>query len=403
MKKKIKILVPELPESVYQAKIIKWNKKIGDIIQKDDVLVDLETDKIIIEVPTLKTGKLISINKYPGDLVKTNDLLCYIQKNIKYSKKNYINTKDLSPSLRRKKKIFDQKENNTHTPSIKIENNTHTPSIKIENNTHTPSIKIENNTHTPSIKIENNKNLKNNFSLENNQLKIKKIIEMSSFRKKISEKLIKSKNETAMLTTFNEVNMDSIIKIRKNFGDSFQKKHKIKLGLMSFFVKSVYLALKEYPQINTSINKNKIIFYDSFNINIAISTHRGLVAPVLFNVDRMTMADIEKKINFYSIQGKNNKLTMNDLNNGTFTITNGGVFGSLFSTPIINSPQTAILGTHTIKNRPIATKKNKIKIAPMMYISLSYDHRLIDGKDSVGFLMKIKYTLENFMNIALDI
>ncbi|NIG99199.1 MAG: dihydrolipoyllysine-residue succinyltransferase [Buchnera aphidicola (Periphyllus acericola)] len=378
MSEKIKILVPELPESVHHAKIVKWHKKIGDYIIRDDLLVDLETDKIIIEVPASTSGKLIFINKDVGKLVKNKDLLCYIKKKKKYSQKISIKKENLSPSLRRKIKLSHKKDEKF---------------IK----------KISLKEKIIEKKSENNDtNFNKNFSV-NKKLKIKKIIEMSSFRQIISQKLVKSKNKTAMLTTFNEVNMSSIIKIRKKFGEKFRNKHNIKLGLMSFFVKSVILALKNFPQINTSIYRNKIIFYDSLNINIAISTDRGLVAPVLFSADKMSMSDIEKKINFYSIQGKNGKLTLDDLNGGTFTITNGGVFGSLLSTPIINYPQTAILGIHTIKKRPIVHKNKDIIIAPMMYISLSYDHRLIDGKDSVGFLMKIKNTLENFINISLDI
>ncbi|CAL4321153.1 Dihydrolipoyllysine-residue succinyltransferase component of 2-oxoglutarate dehydrogenase complex [Buchnera aphidicola (Periphyllus testudinaceus)] len=380
MEKKLQILVPELPESVHHAKIIKWHKKIGDFVKRDDVLVDLETDKIIIEVPAANSGELVFINKNSGDLVKANDLLCYIKKKTINFEETFEINKNLSPSLRRTLKLSKKNKNSD-----------------IQEN------KINNKTLNEIKTYKINKNKINNNFLSNDKLKIKKITDISTFRKKISEKLVKSKNETAMLTTFNEVNMESIIKIRKNFGDSFKKKHNIKLGLMSFFVKAVYISLKDYPQINASINENKIIFYDSFNINIAISTDRGLVAPVLFDVNKMSMADIEKKIHFYSTQGRNGKLTMNDLNGGTFTITNGGVFGSLFSTPIINSPQTAILGTHVIKNRTIVTEEKKIKIAPMMYISLSYDHRLIDGKDSVGFLMKIKNTLENFFCVTLDI
>ncbi|NIH41237.1 MAG: dihydrolipoamide succinyltransferase [Buchnera aphidicola (Periphyllus aceris)] len=377
MSEKTQILVPELPESVHHAKIVKWHKKIGDYILRDDLLVDLETDKIIIEVPSSTSGQLIFINKDVGQLVKNKDLLCYIKKK-NDSQKISVKKETLSPSLRRKIKLSQKK------------------SEKFIKKTPLKEKIIEKKLEKHDI------NFSKNF-LVNKKLKIKKIIEMSSFRQSISKKLVKSKNKTAMLTTFNEVNMSSIIKIRKNFGEEFRKKHSIKLGLMSFFVKSVISALQNFPQINASIYKNKIIFYDSLNINIAISTDRGLVAPVLFSADKMSMSDIEKKINFYSIQGKNGKLTLDDLNGGTFTITNGGVFGSLLSTPIINSPQTAILGIHTIKKRPIVHKNKDIIIAPMMYLALSYDHRLIDGKDSVGFLMKIKNTLENFINISLDI
>ncbi|CAL4321275.1 dihydrolipoyllysine-residue succinyltransferase [Buchnera aphidicola] len=377
---KKKIRIPELPESVYHATIIKWHKNIGDYINKNDLLIDLETDKIMIEVPSLTNGILNKILKNAGDLVKSNDIIGYIKKENteKFVQKNK-EKKYFSPSLRRKKNISLYQTKNLKTEvSKKIDNSQQKTKKK-------KTIKFSDN------KLKNSKNLK-----------IKKIINMSSLRKKISERLVKSKNETAMLTTFNEVNMQSIIKIRKKFGHDFEKKYQVKLGFMSFFVKSVIYAIKKYPIINSSIIKDKIFFYKNININIAISTDRGLVAPVLFNANKMDMFEIEKKIKFYILQSHENKLTIDDLENGTFTITNGGVFGSLMSTPIINPPQSAILGIHAINNRPIV-KKDKIISAPMMYISLSYDHRLIDGKDSVGFLKCIKFTLENFINVILKV
>ncbi|CAL4321557.1 Dihydrolipoyllysine-residue succinyltransferase component of 2-oxoglutarate dehydrogenase complex [Buchnera aphidicola (Chaitophorus populicola)] len=379
MKDKIKILAPEFPESVHTAKIIKWHKKIGDYIYRDDVLVDLETDKIMIEVPSSETGKLVSIIKDTGSLVRSHEILCYIQKKNKINKKtNFKNIQEkLSPSLRRKQKLLDSKNIFNLREEIEI-------------------------SKEKEIK-HRDLNLKNYDYDKHKNIKIKKIIPISPLRKRISEKLLDTQRNTAMLTTFNEVNMSEIIKIRKDFGEIFKKKNNVKLGFMSFFVKSVVSALKKYPIINAIIDKDKIIFYDDYNINIAISTDRGLIAPVIFHANKMSMKDIEKKIKYYSDQGKNNKITIQELNGGTFTITNGGVFGSLMSTPIINSPQSAILGMHTIQNRVIVTKKNKIKISPMMYISLSYDHRLIDGKDAIGFLNHIKNILENFIQITLDI
>ncbi|MCW5197705.1 2-oxo acid dehydrogenase subunit E2 [Buchnera aphidicola] len=379
MKEKIKILVPELPESVHTATIIKWHKNIGDKIYRDDILVDLETDKIMIEVPSPETGILTSIVKNSGNLVSSHEILCYInKKNNINMQSNFKNIQEnLSPSLRRKNKLLNQKK----LLDIK-----------------------ETKIFPKKETLKNNNCVSKNFNdMLNNNVKIKKIISMSSLRKKISEKLIETQNNTAMLTTFNEVNMSSIIKIRKKFGEIFKKKNRTKLGFMSFFIKSVVSALKKYPIINAIINKDKIIFYDEYNINIAVSTDRGLIAPVIFQADQMSIADIEKKIKYYSNQGKHNRITIQELNGGTFTITNGGVFGSLFSTPIINSPQSAILGMHNIQDRVIVTKQQKIKIAPMMYISLSYDHRLIDGKDAIGFLNQIKNILENFIQVILDI
>ncbi|CAL4321367.1 Dihydrolipoyllysine-residue succinyltransferase component of 2-oxoglutarate dehydrogenase complex [Buchnera aphidicola (Chaitophorus sp. 3695)] len=379
MKKKITILVPELPESVNTATIVKWHKNIGDYIYRDDILVDLETDKIMIEVPASETGKLISIMKNPGSVVRSHEILCYINKENKINEKlNFNNIREnLSPSLRRKNKLLNQK-NISEIKEIKL---------------------LQKQEKKKNI----NNILKNSDNILQKKIKIKKIISMSPLRKRIAEKLIETQNNTAMLTTFNEVNMSSIIKIRKKFGEIFLKKNNVKLGFMSFFIKSAISALKKYPIINAVINKDKIIFYEDYNINIAVSTDRGLIAPVIFNADQMSISDIEKKIKYYANQGKNNKITIQELNGGTFTITNGGVFGSLFSTPIINLPQSAILGMHTIQDRVIVTQEKKIKIAPMMYISLSYDHRLIDGKDAIGFLNQIKNVLENFIQIILDI
>jgi len=225
---------------------------------------------------------------------------------------------------------------------------------------------------------------------------------MTRLRQKIAERLLQTKNNTAMLTTFNEVNMQSIISLRKKYNESFEQKYGVRIGFMSFFVKSVIAALKIFPEINATIDNTDIVFYKNFDISIAVSTPRGLITPVLRNADQMSMADIEKKIKEFSIKSLNNKIKIEELIGGNFTITNGGVFGSLMSTPIINPPQTAILGMHAIKERPMAIN-GKIKILPMMYLALSYDHRLIDGKESVSFLNKIKNILEDFNRILIDV
>lgn len=229
-----------------------------------------------------------------------------------------------------------------------------------------------------------------------------KRVPMTRLRKRIAERLLEAKNTTAMLTTFNEVNMQPIKDLRKQYGEVFEKRHGVRLGFMSFYVKAAVEALKRYPEVNASIDGDDVVYHNYFDISIAVSTPRGLVTPVLRDVDAMSMADIEKKIKELAVKGRDGKLTVEDLSGGNFTITNGGVFGSLMSTPIINPPQSAILGMHAIKDRPMAVN-GKVEILPMMYLALSYDHRLIDGSESVGFLVAIKDMLEDPTRLLLDV
>lgn len=229
-----------------------------------------------------------------------------------------------------------------------------------------------------------------------------KRVPMTRLRKRIAERLLEAKNSTAMLTTFNEVDMAPIMKLRKTYGEKFEKQHGTRLGFMSFYIKAVVEALKRYPEVNASIDGDDIIYHNYFDISIAVSTPRGLVTPVLRNCDKLSMADIEKEIKALADKGRDGKLTVEDLTGGNFTITNGGVFGSLMSTPIINPPQSAILGMHAIKDRPVAVN-GEVVIRPMMYLALSYDHRLIDGRESVGFLVTIKELLEDPTCLLLEI
>lgn len=229
-----------------------------------------------------------------------------------------------------------------------------------------------------------------------------KRVPMTRLRKRIAERLLEAKNSTAMLTTFNEVNMQPIKDLRKQYGEAFEKRHGVRLGFMSFYIKAAVEALKRYPEVNASIDGTDVVYHNYFDISIAVSTPRGLVTPVLRDVDAMSMADIEKTIKELAVKGRDGKLTVEDLTGGNFTITNGGVFGSLMSTPIINPPQSAILGMHAIKDRPMAVN-GKVEILPMMYLALSYDHRLIDGKESVGFLVAIKDMLEDPTRLLLDV
>ncbi|XBC37951.1 MAG: dihydrolipoyllysine-residue succinyltransferase [Buchnera aphidicola (Floraphis choui)] len=400
------ILVPSLPESVTEATIITWHKKPGDVLKEDDILVDIETDKIVLEIPSLCNGTLGNIIANQGQKVFSGQIIGTIVKsniknnlsinnlkkaeNIKDNKELTLSKKHLSPMVRRLISIYNLKD--IYIKGTGIKDRITREDIMKHVNKSTIKTDMNNTCNNEYQKKSNIKNCSRNINR----------VKMSELRKKISERLLETKNNSASLTTFNEVNMESILNLRKKYGDLFTKKYNIKLGLMSFYVKAVIEALKNFPEINASIDQDDIIYYKYFDINIAISTPRGLVAPVLRNVDLMSMSEIEQEIQMLSMKARNSKLTIDHLKGGNFTITNGGIFGSLFSTPLINPPQSAILGMHSIKERPMVVDNN-IKILPMMYLALTYDHRLIDGKESVGFLMKIKELLEDFNRIILGI
>ncbi|CAL4322448.1 Dihydrolipoyllysine-residue succinyltransferase component of 2-oxoglutarate dehydrogenase complex [Buchnera aphidicola (Neophyllaphis podocarpi)] len=394
MTNKIDILAPEFPESITEATVAKWNKKQGDFVNRDEIIVNIETDKVILEVPSPSSGILYEIIKNNHKKISSKEIIGKLKIIKDHSNINNINKsknqikkeliEDAPPSLRRILYNYElNKINKIKEQSI---------NKKIKNNIET-YINSSNS---------NEKENKTNYEFGNDLNRKKKHVPMSEFRKCISKRLIKSKNEMAMLTTFNECNMSNIIKIRKRYGDKFKEKYGIRLGFMSFFVKSVIESLKNYPMINAVIENNEIIYYEYFDINIAVSTSRGVITPVIKNADMLSIQEIEKKIKYFAENGNNGKISTNDLSGGNFTITNGGIFGSLLSTPIININQTAILGMHSIINRPIVID-DVIKIAPMMYLALSYDHRLIDGKEAVGFLLKIKENIEDTTRIILQI
>ncbi|AEO08655.1 2-oxoglutarate dehydrogenase E2 component [Buchnera aphidicola str. Ak (Acyrthosiphon kondoi)] len=399
--KKINILVPDLPESVSDATVVKWHKKIGDTVNRDDNIVDIETDKVTLEVSSPCDGILKLILEEEGKIVKSRQILGEIKNvniinnNILEEENNSLNRINNSTNKEEQEYLLEKKEKYL-TPSlrrlIKIDKNNTTNLEKI--------VKTQENISNNNLLNSNTLNLNEDNQKENK--KFENRVKMTRLRQRIAERLLDSKNNTAMLTTFNEVNMREIILLRKKYGQDFEKKYGIRIGFMSFFVKAVIQGLKNFPEINAYIDKTDIVFYKNFDISIAISTPRGLITPVLRNADKMSMSEIEKKIKEFSDKSIQNKINIKELIGGNFTITNGGVFGSLISTPIINPPQTAILGMHMIQERPVAVN-GEIKILPMMYLALSYDHRLIDGKESVGFLVNIKNTLEDFTRILIDI
>lgn len=360
---KVDIFAPDLPESVIDARVISWHKKIGDFVNRDDVLAEIETDKIILEVVAPSSGILSDIFKKKGSTVSKRALLGYLKicEQLVSDIKNNGEKNIFSPSARRtllKKNLKEIEKKESNVLEKKILKN----------------------------KVPSNE----------------KRIPLTSLRKRIIERLLDTKNKTVSLTTFNEVNMQPIINLRKNYKEMFEKCHNIHLGFMSFYVKSVVAALKKYPEFNAYIDNEDIVYHNDYNINIAISTTRGLITPVLKQVNTMSMCDIEKKIRELIEKGNKNTLTIEELIGGNFTITNGGIFGSLMSTPIINPPQSGILGIHLIKDRPVVINK-KILILPMMYIALSYDHRIVDGREAVGFLVMIKEILEDPTRLIFNI
>ncbi|MFP3013955.1 MAG: 2-oxoglutarate dehydrogenase complex dihydrolipoyllysine-residue succinyltransferase [Arsenophonus sp. NC-QC1-MAG3] len=407
---RVEIFVPDLPESVADASVVTWHKKPGDQVERDEVLVEIETDKVVLEVSATDSGVLESILEEEGSTVLSKQLLgrLYLSESTGIS----TEVKETAESLAAKRQTgsFNENSNNVLASDVRR---------LIEEHDLNPANIKGSGARRCIIHDDTEKYIKNE-SIESENISIKqqsdmyattsqasshrreKRIPMTRLRKCIAERLLEVKNSTTMLTTFNEVNMKPVFDLRKYYGKSFENRHGVHLGFMSFYVKAVVEALKRYPEVNASIDGSDVIYYSYFDISIAVSMPRGLVTPVLRDVDALSMAEIEKRIKKLAVKGRDGKLTIKELTGGNFTITNGGIFGSLMSTPIINPPQSAILGMHAIKDRPMAVD-GKIKILPMMYLALSYDHRLIDGRESVRFLMTIKDMLEDPARLLLDV
>lgn len=407
----IEILVPDLPESVADATVATWHKKLGDTVKRDEVIVEIETDKVVLEVPALSDGVLAEIVQAEGETVVSKQLLGKIST----AQEGYVSsatlkaTNEPTPSNRQNAAIENSHNHNAdQSPAIRR--------LLAEHDLQADQIQgsgVGGRLTREDIEREIAKRqalqVKQEAATEQNTIstvaysaRSEKRVPMTRLRKRIAERLLEAKNSTAMLTTFNEVDMQPIMTLRKTYGEKFEKQHSVRLGFMSFYIKAVVEALKRYPEVNASIDGDDVVYHNYFDISIAVSTPRGLVTPVLRDCDKLSMAEIEKQIKVLAEKGRDGKLTVEDLTGGNFTITNGGVFGSLMSTPIINPPQSAILGMHAIKERPIALN-GQVVIRPMMYLALSYDHRLIDGRESVGFLVTIKELLEDPTRLLLEI
>lgn len=403
----VEILVPDLPESVADATVATWHKKPGDSVKRDEVLVEIETDKVILEVPASADGVLEAIAEDEGATVTSRQVLGRLKEGNSGGKETSAkaDSKESTPAQRQSASL-EEESNDALSPAIRrliAEHNLDAAAIK-GSGVGGRITREDVEKHLAKAPAPKAAELKAAEAAPASSLgnRSEKRVPMTRLRKRVAERLLQAKNSTAMLTTFNEVNMQPIMALRKQYGDAFEKRHGVRLGFMSFYIKAVVEALKRYPEVNASIDGEDVVYHNYFDVSIAVSTPRGLVTPVLKDVDALSMADIEKKIKELAVKGRDGKLTVDELTGGNFTITNGGVFGSLMSTPIINPPQSAILGMHAIKDRPMAVN-GQVVIQPMMYLALSYDHRLIDGRESVGYLVAIKELLEDPARLLLDV
>ncbi len=429
-----KILVPVLGESITEATVSKWLKNEGDSVEADEPIVELETDKVNLEVPSPISGKLIKINSKDGSIVEVGALLGSVSENGS-SLKKIDEIKKIKPTVEKdniiklenpkdeeEPKIFEEKTNSQEaeekplvlTEEIKAEPKK--TKTKSDQNLSPAVRKIvtENKIDISSIKGTGKDGRVLKGDLINlmginpppSERKIKygpeEKIKMTRLRQTIAKRLKQAQENAALLTTFNEVDMSNIMDMRKENQDDFQNRYGVKLGFMSFFVKACVVALKNFPAVNAEIEGDTIVYKNYYNISFAVGTDKGLVVPVLKNADELSFADIEKNIKQISEKARDGKLTIEDLQGGTFTISNGGVYGSMLSTPILNLPQSGVLGMHNIVDRPMVVD-GEIKIRPIMYLALSYDHRIIDGKESVSFLKMIKENLEDPRRLFLDI
>lgn len=387
------VKVPLLPESISDATVSVWHKKAGDTVSRDENIVDLETDKVMLEVPSPIDGVIKEIIKPTGSTVHADEVIAVIEAVT-------ASTKPAAPTA--------EKAEAKVAPAAMAKAPA-TATASADSKTLSPSVRRAVAEHGVDVSQVSGTGKGGRITKENVLAVVGQVgarqeqrVPMTRMRSRIAERLLEVKQNTAMLTTFNEVNMAPVMEIRKRYRDQFEKKFNVRLGFMSFFVRACVEALKRSPIMNASIDGNDIVYHGYYDVGVAVSTERGLVVPVLRDADKLSMADIEGKIVDSANKAKAGKLSLEEMQGGTFTITNGGVFGSLMSMPILNSPQSAILGMHKIQDRPVV-ENGQIVIRPMMYVALSYDHRLIDGKESVSFLVSVKEMLEDPTRLLLEV
>jgi 2-oxoglutarate dehydrogenase E2 component (dihydrolipoamide succinyltransferase) len=393
------VKVPVLPESVSDATIATWHKKAGDAVKRDENLVDLETDKVVLEVPSPVDGVIKELKFQTGDTVNSQQVIAVIEEGAAAPAPAAAAAAPApAPAAAEAPKAAAKGAEDLSPAGLRVATEQHIDPSKVAGTGRDGRVTKEDLVNygkggTPAAAPA---------AAPTPGSRPEERVPMTRIRARIAERLMQSKNSIAMLTSFNEVNLAEVTKMRKTLGEQFEKSNGVKLGFMSFFVKAAAEALKRHPVVNASVDGNDIIYHGYQDISIAVSTDKGLVTPVLRDVQNMGFADIEKGIGNYAKKAREGKLGLDDLQGGTFTITNGGTFGSLLSTPIVNPPQSAILGMHTIKERAIV-ENGQVIAAPMMYLALSYDHRIIDGKDAVLFLVDIKNQLENPQRMLLGL
>jgi 2-oxoglutarate dehydrogenase E2 component (dihydrolipoamide succinyltransferase) len=402
----IEIKVPPLPESVTDATLVAWHKKPGEAVSRDENLVDLETDKVVLEVPAPASGVIAEIRVEDGATVVAGDLLAILEEGEGSAtaapaaeqkaaapvadESTVVAAVKMSPAVRR---LLD--EHDLDATAI-VGSGKEDRITKSDVMAYLKSHSDENVTPgDPAPELEVG-------AVSSGPSRTEQRVPMTRLRARIAERMVEAQRTAAMLTTFNEVDLTKVMSLRKRHKEAFEKEHGVRLGFMSFFAKASVEALKKYPAVNASIEGNDIIYHDYVDIGIAVSSERGLMVPVLRNVDHSTFAKIESGINTYAEKARDGSMSMEDLTGGTFTITNGGVFGSMLSTPILNPPQSAILGMHNIQERPVVVD-GEIVVRPMMYLALTYDHRIIDGKEAVQFLVSIKNSLEDPGRLLLQV
>ena len=407
------IKVPVLPESVSDAVVISWYKQAGDFIERDDPIVDIETDKVVLEVPSPVSGVLKEIIEPDGSTVIGQQLLGVIIESDESSADTAIQVQQSneSESTPVDKQVNDHPVISPAAKKMMMENNVSVSQVvgtgkdgrvlkeDVLKLVESASKKVI--TSKPETSIIDS-DISSSSPLPANDFREDRRVPMTRLRARIAQRLLDAQQNAAILTTFNEVNMQPVMDLRKRYKDLFEKTHDIKLGFMSFFVKATVEALKQFPEVNASIDGNDIVYHSYFDIGVAVSSPRGLVVPVLKNAEFLSMAGIEQAIKTLAIKARDNQLSLDEITGGSFSITNGGVFGSLLSTPILNPPQSAILGMHKIQERPVV-ENGEIVIRPVMYLALSYDHRIIDGREAVQFLVTIKNFIEDPSRLLLEI
>ena len=401
----IEIKSPTFPESVADGTVANWVKKEGESVDQDEIIAEIETDKVVLEVVAPSNGVLTKIIKHEGDIVNSAEIIgefdetAVNRKEEKISKEVNLQSSSAEEDDPKIKDDVNHKKSGPAAKKLIVENNLDSSLIQASGkNQRITKADVINHLESKSPAMESS----DNASSISSSSRPEKRVPMSRLRNTIAKRLVSVQQETAMLTTFNEVDMLPIKELRAKYGQEFEKQHGIKLGFMGFFIIAAVQALKKFPIVNASIDGSDVIYHGYQDIGVAVSTERGLVVPIIKDADTKSLPELEKSILEYSEKARDSKLTIEEMQGGTFTISNGGVFGSLLSTPILNAPQTAILGMHSIQDRPVAIN-GEVVIRPMMYLAMSYDHRLLDGKEAVRFLVSIKEQLESPERLLLNL